>query len=196
MKVWPVVLVTGIVGLGIGLTPVLLRQRGTAEVADGQPITRTAPVAQASQAPTAASTSPGAVSTYSKECGACHVAYPPQLLPTRSWAALLGNLGNHFGDNAELPDATRAELLPWLTTNAADTRGSRIMARIPATETPLRITELSWFVGQHHEVPDAIVTGTAEIKRWSNCGACHTGAAQGRYGEHEIRIPGRGSWED
>lgn len=137
-----------------------------------------------------------AVTTYTKECGSCHVAFPPQLLPARSWDALLGNLADHFGDNAELPDPTRAELAQYLSTNAGDTRGSRAAARIPSGQTPLRITELSWFVGKHDEVPAAWVTGNPDVRSYANCAACHTGAAQGRYGEHEVRIPGHGGWEE
>ena len=32
-----------------------------------------------------------------KECGACHLAFPPQMLPARSWKKLMGDLANHFG---------------------------------------------------------------------------------------------------
>ena len=49
---------------------------------------------------------------YAQECGSCHMAYPPGLLPGRSWQRLMGNLADHFGDNAELPGedaAIRAE---------------------------------------------------------------------------------------
>ena len=38
-----------------------------------------------------------------KECSACHIAFPPQMLPMRSWQSLLGHLSSHFGEDASLP---------------------------------------------------------------------------------------------
>ena len=42
--------------------------------------------------------------TYADECGSCHYAYPPGLLPSKSWAKLLDEkaLSNHFGEDATL----------------------------------------------------------------------------------------------
>ena len=39
---------------------------------------------------------------YEEECGSCHMAYPPGLLPGVSWQRLMAELDNHFGDNAEI----------------------------------------------------------------------------------------------
>ena len=55
-----------------------------------------------------------------KECGACHMAYAPQMLPTRSWQAIMGNLGDHFGENASLPAADGATILAYLVAHAGD----------------------------------------------------------------------------
>ncbi len=30
-----------------------------------------------------------------KECGECHLAFPPQMLPARSWDKLMGDLASH-----------------------------------------------------------------------------------------------------
>ena len=57
--------------------------------------------------------------TWNTECGSCHVAYPPRLLPTASWEALLGDLGNHFGSDASLDPATTAELLAYAQMHAS-----------------------------------------------------------------------------
>ena len=89
-----------------------------------------------------------------------------------------------------------AKLLGVSATFVVKPAGSRAAARIPSGQTPLRITELSWFVGKHDEAPEAWVTGNPEIRSYANCAACHSGAAQGRYGEHEVRIPGHGGWEE
>lgn len=135
---------------------------------------------------------------YVSECGSCHVAYPAVLLPTRSWVAIMNGLGDHFGDNAELDALTRASVTAYLTSHASDVdpRGRRLAASIPATDTPLRITETRWFKGEHDEIPARLVTGNAEVKTWAACSACHPDAAQSRFGEHDVRIPGAGRWED
>ena len=147
----------------------------------------TPPVVTAASAATAA--------VYASECGSCHVAYPPALLPARSWSAILAGLTHHYGDDAGLPPERTAELASWLRANAGDAVGSSRTARISAQTTPDRITTLGWFVHEHGELPASFVTGNAEVRSFANCGACHPSAAQGRFSEHEIRIPGR-SWSD
>lgn len=40
------------------------------------------------------------------ECGSCHLAFAPSMLPARSWQALMGGLQNHFGDDATMRRST------------------------------------------------------------------------------------------
>ena len=47
---------------------------------------------------------PVADATVAKECGACHMVFPPQLLPARSWQKLMADLSSHFGEDASLAD--------------------------------------------------------------------------------------------
>ena len=47
---------------------------------------------------------------YATECGACHLAYPPALLPARSWQRLMAGLDTHFGSDASLDAATAQPL--------------------------------------------------------------------------------------
>jgi hypothetical protein len=115
------------------------------------------------------------------ECGGCHVAYPPQMLPTRSWRALMSNLDNHFGTDASLDPQTAADISAFLERNAG-------RERTPATQPVLRITETSWFVAEHDEVPARVWKNT-NVGSHSNCGACHANANQGSYGEGSLRLP-------
>ena len=39
---------------------------------------------------------------YTQECGSCHVAYPPGMLPARSWQRIVAGLENHYGSDASL----------------------------------------------------------------------------------------------
>ena len=70
--------------------------------------------------PAAADVAPVTNKQYQAECSACHMAYPPGLLPARSWQKLMGGLSNHFGDDASLAEQTRQALTEYLVLNAAD----------------------------------------------------------------------------
>ncbi|MDO9314073.1 MAG: diheme cytochrome c [Burkholderiaceae bacterium] len=123
-----------------------------------------------------------ALPKYQQECAACHVAYPPGLLPAASWQRLMSHLPRHFGTDASLDAATTKEISTWLTQNAA----TRKRLATPPPED--RITRSAWFVRQHDEVP-AATWKRASIKSASNCSACHTRADQGDFDEDNVRIP-------
>ena len=115
--------------------------------------------------------------TYKTECAACHVAYPPGMLPAASGQRLMTHLPKHFGIDASLDPSAVKELSTWLNANAATDR------RAPEPPPEDRITRSAWFTRQHDEVP------TATWKRASNCAACHTGADRGDFNERSVRIP-------
>ena len=119
---------------------------------------------------------------YQQECGSCHVAYPPGLLPAPSWQRLLAGLRSHFGADASVEPAMMKELSTYLSANAGT---SRRTAEEPSQD---RITRLSWFLREHRKVPDA-TWKLAAVKSAANCTACHTQADKGDYSERNIRIP-------
>jgi hypothetical protein len=86
-----------------------------------------------------------ALGLYENECGSCHMAYPPPLLPAASWQLMMSSLGDHFGDNAELDTATAGQISGFLARNAAgDGRGRYAEGTWRSTRgraLPLRITE-------------------------------------------------------
>ncbi len=116
------------------------------------------------------------------ECGACHVAFPPRLLPAESWQAVMSGLNKHFGSDASLDARTAQEIGAFLEKNAGRSRHRSSGKPI------LRITETEWFQREHDEVPDR-TWKNPKIKSAADCAACHTGAEQGNYSEHSIRIP-------
>ncbi len=120
--------------------------------------------------------------SYERECGACHVAFPVALLPAQSWQHLMANLPRHYGTDASLDTAAANAIGVWLTANAGS--GKRAGEAPPED----RITRGSWFVREHREV-GAATWKLPAVKSPSNCAACHRGAEQGNYSEHEIRIP-------
>jgi mono/diheme cytochrome c family protein len=113
------------------------------------------------------------------ECSECHMAYPAGFLPQRSWTKIMTTLDDHFGENATLDEATRAEVEAYLTRNAADAggRSSGLLRRVGPGETPLRISELPWFRAEH----DGEVSARQKAKAgsMSNCAACHRGTDRG-----------------
>lgn len=122
---------------------------------------------------------------YVQECAACHIAYPPGLLPAASWQSLMSKLQHHFGTDASLDAATTRELGDWLKGQAGTAKRVR---RDPTPPPEDRISRAAWFKREHDEVSSATWRLPA-VKSASNCGACHTQAAQGDFNEHQIRIP-------
>ena len=43
---------------------------------------------------------------YTLECASCHTAYPPGMLPARSWERLMAGLDRHYGSDASLDAKT------------------------------------------------------------------------------------------
>jgi len=119
--------------------------------------------------------------TWKAECGSCHIAYPPQLLPAASWRAIMSGLDKHFGSDASLDAKTAAEVGAFLEQNAGRDRFS-------FGKPALRITETRWFMHEHDEVARSVWT-SPKVKSASNCGACHQGAEKGDFSEHAVRIP-------
>jgi hypothetical protein len=130
-----------------------------------------------------------------KECGACHFAFTPGLLPARSWVHMMGRLDRHFGENVSLNSGAREQILAYLTKNAADVspyEGSKtFMERIKPTMTPRRLWEVPLFKEMHTVMLEVISTKhKVKVKTLTNCNACHQKAAEGSFGNDELYIPG------
>ena len=119
---------------------------------------------------------------YRQECGACHIAYPRDMLPAPSWQRLMNDLPRHFGTDASLDPATVEQLSVWL---AAKTGTTHRMHEQPPQD---RITRSAWFVRKHAEVPPTAWKLPA-VKGAFNCAACHAQADQGDFDEHHVGIP-------
>lgn len=132
-------------------------------------------------------------SAWQEECGACHLAFAPGMLPARSWRKMMTALQDHFGTDAALRADVRDSITDLLVEHAADssnaTFATQRMARsINPVDVPLRITETPMFRYFHDEISSAIWQ-RERIGTPSNCPACHTRAEAGSYVDWEIRIP-------
>lgn len=117
--------------------------------------------------------------TTAQQCSACHIAYPPQMLPARSWQTLMSSLNRHFGEDASLSDQDQATITAYLIAHAADgpaggREGGRFLRGLSPSATPLRITDTPWWRRRHSEISPRRFTD-AKVKTASNCGACHNG---------------------
>ena len=121
---------------------------------------------------------------YQQECAACHIAYPPGMLPAASWQRLMTGLSHHFGTDASLDATATREISAWLTQHAGTDR------RVGEAPPQDRITRSSWFLRTHNgrEVP-AAVWKRASVGSPSNCAACHTQADKGSFNERDVKIP-------
>ncbi len=102
------------------------------------------------------------------ECGACHMAFQPALLPAASWNRVMDGLSDHFGENASLPADVAADIRAYLVQNAG------------RSDAVLRISEQRWWQRKHRKVADA-TWQRKEVGSKANCTACHAGAEQGVY---------------
>jgi hypothetical protein len=125
---------------------------------------------------------------YDKECSACHAAFHPSLLPKASWLAIMQGLDDHFGEDASLPDDKVAAISEFLAANAAETTDTEVANRFRdvSTEAPLFITKTPFWQRTHSGISEAMFSG-AVVKSKSNCAACHSDAASGRFDDSAIR---------
>lgn len=120
---------------------------------------------------------------YTQECAACHLAYPPGLLPPRSWQRLMSGLEHHYGSDATLDSATVQQLDDWLQRHAGRSRRG---GETPPPED--RITRSDWFERKHRKIAPA-VWQHASVRSAANCAACHVGAERGDFDDERLRIP-------
>jgi hypothetical protein len=114
-----------------------------------------------------------------QQCGECHMIFPAKMLPQRSWQAILSNLETHFGENATVSEAERAEILNYLVLNAADSpktspRDRHYISELSTNSVPLRITRTAWWNQMHADFDFEGVKRTT-VRSAANCLACHPG---------------------
>jgi len=147
---------------------------------------------------------PATDAKYQSECGSCHFAYLPGLLPARSWEALLKKPDEHFGETLALDPETLRHIREYLAANAGDrsdfTGPKQFFHRMSDDTTPLRITSLRMFKHYHSSVlyKMGLAPGLNNVRDFTpqarkamlDCGSCHEKAAAGSFAQKEIIIRG------
>ncbi|WP_299981208.1 diheme cytochrome c [Desulfobacula sp.] len=129
--------------------------------------------------------------TFKQECGACHFAYQPGLLPAGSWGKILSNLPAHFGEEVSLDQESKNIINEYLQSTAAENSSAKRARKILKSlgeKTPLRITKTPYIQEKHHEL-DSNIFSRQSIGSPSNCIACHPTAEQGNYDDDFVKIP-------
>lgn len=119
---------------------------------------------------------------YTQECASCHTAYPPGMLPARSWQRLMGGLERHYGTDASLDARTLQPINTWLLARAGTYKH---VAEAPPQD---RITRSAWFERKHRKIEPA-TWNLASVKSAANCTACHAEADRGRFDDDALRLP-------
>ena len=119
---------------------------------------------------------------YQQECAACHMAYPPGMLPASSWSRMMDGLDQHYGTDASLDAAMVRQIGTWLEAHAGTYK------RVREAPPQDRITQSAWFERKHRDIEPA-VWKRASIGSRANCMACHTRADQGDFDDDRVRIP-------
>lgn len=133
--------------------------------------------------------------SYTQECGSCHTAYPPGLMPSRSWQRVMSGLDKHYGTDASIDAATARQLSAWLQANAGTYK------RVAEEPPQDRITRSAWFERKHRKV-DPSVWKHSSVNSAANCTACHAGAERGEFDDDSLRFPAgldarhRRAWND
>lgn len=120
--------------------------------------------------------------SYVQECGSCHVAYPPGMLPAASWSRIMGGLERHYGTDASLDPQEVQRIAQWLRDHAGTGRDS---AAAPPDD---RITRSARFERKHRDI-EAATWRLPSVRSAANCSACHSAAERGEFGERGLRMP-------
>lgn len=125
---------------------------------------------------------PNAPAAYAQDCASCHLAYPPSLLPPRSWQRLMGGLDKHYGNDASLDATTVQQINGWLQAHAGTYK------RVNEEPPQDRITRSAWFERKHRKIDPAVLK-LASVKSAANCAACHTAADRGVFDDDNLKYP-------
>jgi hypothetical protein len=129
--------------------------------------------------------------TYIEECGGCHFAYQPELLPSGSWKKIMAGLDDHFEDEIEIDTESINVISEYLISNSAEKSSAKRAVKIVRClrgRTPIRISEIPYIIEKHDEI-DPKIYNRESIGSLSNCTACHTTAGKGIYDDDNVKIP-------
>src|SRR3989339_30672 len=124
------------------------------------------------------------------ECGSCHTLYPPTLLPREGWSRLMGDLSNHFGDDASLEPLDHQTILTYLLAHSAETSTQEMSVKMMQTlrkRDMIAITQTPFWKKRHKHISEEIFKSD-KVKSRANCKACHSDVEQGTIEDNAIKV--------
>ncbi|NEO25492.1 MAG: cytochrome C [Kamptonema sp. SIO4C4] len=101
---------------------------------------------------------------YVEKCGSCHLALPPETMPTQTWRDLLQNPQNHYGVNLESQLISTDILIMWKYVRDF----SRSIEE--GEDPPFRVRDSRFFTALHPKVE------FSQPITPQGCVSCHPGA--------------------
>ena len=130
--------------------------------------------------------------TWETECGECHLAFHPTLLPARSWQLMMQQQENHFEEDLAYDEDVVLELTNFMVNFASESGltepANKISRSVPLENIPLRITETQYWKRKHSNIADKYWNAPS-VKSKTNCAACHLDASKGRFEDSNMRLP-------
>ena len=126
-----------------------------------------------------------------EECSSCHTLYPPFLLPRASWAKMMDDLENHFGDDASLDKEDMLSIKSYLLTHSAEYSTKEAAFKILQSmenNVTIAITKTPYWIQRHKEIEKEIFQ-SKKVGKKSNCKACHNNFENGLLNDKDIKIP-------
>ncbi|MDD3324433.1 MAG: cytochrome b/b6 domain-containing protein [Sulfurospirillaceae bacterium] len=112
---------------------------------------------------------------YAKECSECHNLMPTILLPKHSWHVVLSDPKDHFKEDLTKKVPHLASIKSYILDNSAETSSDKVaMGVLKTTEGKniYRVTKTKYWKDIHSQIPRSAYKHP-NIKRESNCSACH-----------------------
>lgn len=121
-----------------------------------------------------------------EECGSCHMAFAPSMLPAKSWQRMMVNLTSISATTPKpkTPPPQRKSpsiSLPTPAMRVASALAANCSKALPR-DPPHNASRLPKWVSKHRKVPDW-EWRHKDVRTKANCVACHSAAEQGYYEE-------------
>jgi cytochrome b len=124
---------------------------------------------------------------WNHECGSCHLAYAPSLLPARSWDAMLEKQDDHFGEDLALSRETVRKLQASTHSPAPSWAAWKLAGSARSVDPPpMRITDAPFWRHAHRRL-SAQEFARPPVAGRHDCEACHGDAASGIFAPRMIQ---------
>jgi cytochrome b len=125
---------------------------------------------------------------WTRECGSCHLAYSPALLPFASWRRTLEEQEKHFGEDLGISEEKAGQLLDYARAAPTPSWAAwKLASSVPAGEAPLEVSATAFWRDAHSGLAESDFKPPRSAGR-HDCEACHRDAASGIFHPRMIQM--------